>query len=296
MKKLFPIFVLSLAGASLRAQIAYDPFANATGSGGTSYAVGSNLIGQTNAEGQTWFMAGPTGTQQQPIISSGNLSVSGLTPSTGNSVSFGGASGDTARLGLGSTNTSGTFYYSMALKLNALPGTGAAGAIVGAFNNSTGSQTTQPSAFGAALRVNLSGSSYVFGLDKSGAGAATSVFDTGLYNGGDTVFLVGSYTFVAGTANDSTSLWIDPSSTTFGAASAPTATLSISTGTDLSAIASFVLREANTTLPGLTVDDLRIGTDWADVTPPVTAAPEPGVIALMGLGCTGLFFARRNRR
>src|SRR5882757_6038915 len=67
----------------------YDPFSNATGSGGTSYSAGSSLAGQTSASyaaynplGQGWYDIG-SGATPQPTITSGDLSVSGLASSGG---------------------------------------------------------------------------------------------------------------------------------------------------------------------------------------------------------------------
>ncbi|MGZ5546001.1 MAG: hypothetical protein ACXWIU_15145, partial [Limisphaerales bacterium] len=53
----------------------YEPF---------DYSAGVNLIGNTNANGLVWTAAGPAGAQV--TVTSGNLNVFNLSPSTGNSV------------------------------------------------------------------------------------------------------------------------------------------------------------------------------------------------------------------
>lgn len=50
--------------------------------------------------------------------------------------------------------------------------------------------------------------------------------------------------------------------------------------------------KAQATTGDFLVDNLLIGTTWADVTP----VPEPSTLALAGLGMLGLAFARRMRR
>ena len=267
---------------------AYDPFANASSNGETSYAPGSNLIGQISAQYLTWYSAGPTGNQPQPVIVPGNLSVPGLFASTGNSVSYGG-NGDSARLGLGTAITNGTVYYSMAMQVTALAGLPTSGSFVAGFNDFTGSQTNAPSVAGARLELRLSGSGYNLGLDKSGSGI---VWDPNniIYNVGDTVFVVGSYSFNSETTNgDTTSLWINPDSSTFGAAIAPTASVTSSNGGNitLGQIESFLLREGSTSEPTLTVDDVRVGYTWADVTPSATITVSPFPITSEYMDNTG---------
>jgi hypothetical protein len=273
-----------------------DPFANATASGGTSYAIGSNLIGQTNGQGLAWFQAGANGTQPQPTITSGNLSVNGLMPSTGNSVSYGGASGDSARLGLGTTVTSGTLYYSVALDVTSLGGLTTGGAIIFGFNNSTGSQTTQPTVIGTSLEIRLSGTGFNLGVNKNTGTATTDWDSTDVFSTGTTLFLVGGYTFnTASATDDVSSLWINPDSSTFGSATAPTATLTTSSGNDITGnqIASVLVREASTIEPNLTIDDVRAGASYGDVTP---AVPEPSALALSVVGIVAGFGMRRFRR
>ncbi len=288
---------LGLASYSACALPDYDPFADATASGGTAYNVGDSLIGQTNAQGLTWFQAGPTGTQSHPTISAGSLSISGLAPSTGNSVSYGGASGDSSAVwGLGGPVTTGTLYYSMAFQVTALGGLTTGGAIAFGFNNSTGSQTGQPTVIASCLEIRLSGTGYNLGLNKNTT-AAQAVYDSvDTFATGSTLFLVGSYTFNTGTtSDDSTSLWINPDSSTFGAASAPTATITSANGTDITSasIASTLVREASTIEPNMTLDDIRVGTAWSDVTPTI---PEPSVLALSALGIAAGFGVRRYLR
>src|ERR1039458_6424415 len=67
----------------------YEPFADATGAGGTAYAPGANLGGQVNAQSLTWADVGTTTTGNSITINSGNLFVPGLAPSLGNSIFFG---------------------------------------------------------------------------------------------------------------------------------------------------------------------------------------------------------------
>ena len=283
MKKLVLLSFLSLAGVSAFALPDYDPFADASGSGGTTYTVGAGLIGQTNAQGLTWFLAGPAGTHI--TIGSGNLSVDGLMPSSGNMVSSASFNGNTARLGLGgSAITTGTTYYSMAVDITSAGGMTTGGAIIAAFNNSTGSQAGNPTVLGSALEVRVSGSGYNLGVVK-GSGQ-TIVWDSTVHNFGDTVFVVGSYTF-----GSTSSMWLNPSSTSFGG-TAPTATLTTTTGTEVSQISSLVIRGATTLEPNFEVDEVRVGADWADVTP----VPEPTALALGGLGIVGLIAARRFLR
>ncbi len=277
----------------------FEPFADATASNGTSYAVGTNLIGQTNAQGLVWFAAG-SGTGQ-PVIASGALSVPGLLPDSGNSITFSGAAGTSARLDFGTVSTNSvlvgsnslTVYYSMAFQVNSLGLLSSTPAIVAGFNNAAGMQTNQPTVIGARLYARLSGLGYNLGIDKADSVAGDISWEPATYTVGTTYFVVAGYTF-SGPANagtDSASLWVNPSSSTFGAASAPAADLTTSAGPNLGSssssdvISSFLLREASTAQPGtMTVDELSIGLSWADVTPVAATTVTPVITGITASG------------
>lgn len=251
----------------LTVQSIFDPF---------DYAAGVNLPGQTNAEGLAWYYAG-TGTT--PVsVTNGSLQVTGLVPSTANSILFGAATGPSARLPLVKTVTSGTLYYSFVFKVLDL-GVLSTGGFFAAFNNSIGNQTGTPTIIGAGVQTKASSNGFQVGLKKASSG---SLFDSSkTYTTNDTIFVVGSYTFnTTSTNDDEAKLWINPDPTTFGALTPPPSTLSTNEGGDISAnqIASFVFFRRGTASVQPTVmlaDELRISTSWAGVTPPAPPVTPP---------------------
>src|SRR5262245_49292662 len=99
MKTRLPLFLLTLSlPVSLQAAPVYEPFADATASGGSSYAVGSKLGfdtsltgGQTNSQGLWWAEAGNSNSGSITNIS-GSLSFSSVPGYSGNlPASFGNA-------------------------------------------------------------------------------------------------------------------------------------------------------------------------------------------------------------
>jgi YDG domain len=269
----------------------FDPFNDASASGGSTYANVANLAGQTNAQGRIWFAAG-NGAAGQPMIQAGALPYPGLLAVSTNSVSYGGAAGTSARLDLGTsagssvmTGSNGlTVYYSMPFVINTPGGLSATPALIAGFNNSAGTQANQPTVYCARLNVRLDGAGYDIGINKADATNGDITWEPGLFNVGTTYFIVAAYKFSGspGLVSDTASLWVNPSASTFGAASAPTPDITATAGPNLGntstsdIIDSFILRESTTVEPAvMTVGQLSVGTTWADVTPPATAATFP---------------------
>jgi hypothetical protein len=152
--------VTCLGLSSAKAALLYDPF---------NYSVGTDLTGQSPNGGATsWQAMGTSGASgSDPItIASGSLSVPGLAPSTGNSITYGGL-GLTDRIPLGQTITSGTLYYSFAFKITDLGGLTATGGFMAGFNNSTGTVTNQPTAIATRVVTKLNGTGFQVGVDKT---------------------------------------------------------------------------------------------------------------------------------
>ena len=263
----------AVLSVSVPPPLAADPFASAVANGGTAYAPGAALIGQTNAQGLAWYQAGPNSTNQ-PLIQSGSLQVAGLSVSLGNSVFFGG-NGTSARFDFSANSSSintGTLYYSFAVNITDIAGMSSGGVFWAGFNNSSGAQTTTPTVVATRVYTQAAGGGFNFGLSKASSTTSDITWDNTIHHPDETIFVVGSYTFnPAGTNDDVANLWIDPAPSTFGVAFAPAPTLTTSSGSDISsgAIQSFVLMNRDAMEPANGIfDELRIGTSWASVTPP----------------------------
>ncbi len=255
---------------------------------GFDYPAGEFLGGQVNGEALGWSDIGTSTPGDYVTVAAGNLQVPGLAPSTGNCVQFGGQ-GKSARLSFptGHPVTSGTLYYSFALQVLDTTGLSPSGVFVAGFNNSVGSQTTQPTAVGTRVYLRATNGGFNVGTSKNSSTVTDWVWDPRTFTTNDVLFIVGSYTFNDATASDDVSkMWINPEATNFGASMEPTPALITSNGSDITAnqIASMVLLQRVTNEPPLMLaDELRIGTTWASVTPP----PSPIILTLTGLTRAG---------
>ena len=217
-----------------------------------NYTVGSSL-----GTLQTWTNVN---SGDNITTTAGNLSYTGLT-TAGNSVSFA-ADGFDCFSPITST-TSGTVYYSFLMKIGSMAGVTEAngGYFAGIGENS--------STLGATLWTKrVDDTNYNLGIEVRTATTTNTTYSTTSYQTGQTYFVVVGYTFNTATAaDDVVSLWVNPTVN----AAMPTATLTDSqaaTAIDLLNASTFFLRQDSATeTPTVQVDELRIGTAWADVVP-----------------------------
>lgn len=263
------LFGLALVfGGWTQAQVLHDPF---------NYTVEQPLAGLSLSGSSAWTALN-TGTA--PVIAAGSLEVAGLASSSGNSVSFPGGNFQEAVLSF-PTITSGSIYYSFALRLTSLP----------TDETFTFALVTGTTTYGTALWIRPSGSGYQIGVTQRSFDSVKS-YDSTVYNLNTTQFIVGRHDYVTGTTNDVSSLWINPASASFGAAEAPAALLMSTGSTDRGFTDHFLLR-GGTGSPAGSFDELRIGTTWASVTP--AAVPEPSSSVLL-LGCAATVLVLLRRR
>ncbi len=241
-----------------------------------------NYTTGTALQGQGGWAAVNTGDTIGVVA--GNVSVPGYRyPAIGNSINFAGAGQEAAHSFTSQTTAGTTVYYSFSLNLS-LASLNATGGYFAFFSESNSSSN-----FGGTLWARSDGTGFDLGVNPRTT-AANTVFTSGTTSVSDTHFIVVAYTIVNGASNDTVSLWLNPSSTSFGG-SAPTATVTAtnSVTADLASVTSLWFRQDGTTAtPNVTIDAVRVGTTWADVT------PEPSSLSFIGLGIAGLL-ARRRR-
>jgi hypothetical protein len=271
MKYLLPLSLCVLNSAL--ALPSYEPFADSTAAGGTSYSMGGNLVGQNNPTlFSAWYTRGTNAGTVQPVISAGNLSYPDLPVSTGNSVSFVPANAASACIDLNLTATHTLpVYYSFILKITDLSGvttTPTNNPICGYLDDPT-PQGGQIARIGSRLVTKKVGSGYVLGISRS-ASITDFVYepDVAAHNLNDVLFVVGVYQRIAGVQTN-VSLWINPPASSFGSNQPPPATLVAltgNTGINNNSARAFGIFCQFAGAPGGTIDDVRVATNWAFAT------------------------------
>jgi autotransporter-associated beta strand protein len=202
-------------------------------------------------------------------VTSGSLSLAGFVPSAGNSV-FGATAG-TRFAGtqfIGQTNTADgrTVYLSFLYQVTAYPTTSPGViAFLDSTNIGTSSSAPVPAKTGLALLIDHTGH---IGINAGSTSATGAQFESGATPLSTTVLIVARYTFHP-TGNDAVDLWVNPSSASYGAATAPTPDESvINASYNLAYLANFTIsyRGGDATF-GEKWDEVRIGTNWTQVVP-----------------------------
>ncbi len=203
------------------------------------YAVGSAL-----GSSQKWL---DVNTGDEILSAAGNLSYTGVT-SVGNSITFTGAGIDCFTPF--TDTTSGTIYASFLVNVTDLSTMTSTTPLTYFAGLTSATQSYKGRVF-----ISKSGTQYQFGLD---AASTTTNLDATLRNAGDVVLVVLGYDFSSMTL----SLWINPTLSSFSAATPPTLTQVLTTAiTDLG---GFMFRQDTaSTTPTMIIDELRIDTTIA---------------------------------
>ena len=159
--------------------------------------------------------------------------------------------------------TNGSVYASFLLKLTALPVNGNIRCVAG-----LDSKTNYANTPALTIGVNPSGQLV---LGRSSATVVST--PTPALTLGQTNLVVARYTFVTGTSNDTVSLWLNPTNLGAAESGVPPATIANYTATNLADatnLQAFFLpsQSSSAGVERWTLDEFRLGTNWAAVTPP----------------------------
>lgn len=204
---------------------------------------------------------------------------------TSNKVNLTSSAGTAYRTFSGAAVSSGSVYLSFLLKQTTLAASTTGGTVAGLDDD--GSISTSNGRVAAALGVHVkqtNSNSFIIGIRKgqgaSGAGGGTDVYyPDSTFGLGQVVFVVARYTFGAGSGDDTVTLWVNPSANSFNAAEPAASIAATDTGntSDAAQLQYVFVRANSSTTSGVNeVDDVRVGSAWADVTPNGGATPpEP---------------------
>lgn len=243
------------AKATLAVQEPFD-FATSVVAGNVTVVSGVN---------RTWALS--TGTPNDNALVAGNLTYSGLvTPTVVNNkmVSVANITANSDSLQeIGTASSASPRYYSFLLNMTTIPTVG--GQIIVLESGSAATTVTPGSTTGFTIYAKqIDATHYSLGIRAGTAAAAVYESATHLIN---TTNLVVVKYFNDGVSVMNDSLWVNPSSATFGGVSDPPSP-TVSTGVITVLWKYFILNStANSGAGAYTFDNLRIGTTYADVTP-----------------------------
>jgi len=251
MRKFFTLLVFCAFVFTAKAQLLnYEPF-NYTPDG---------TMGIHTQSGAAWVRLN---SGDSILVTSGNLSFTGLQGSTGNKISFDGSGSDNYKIVTASPVTSGSVYYSFILNVSALGSLGTTG---GYFTSIA--QAASTTSYGTSVWTRKSsGDPSKFNVGISTRSNSTVSWLSSDLTPGTSYFIVIAYDIISGTGNDVGRIWLNTSA--IGGAE-PAADATSASGTDLGSqgIDKILVRQENpTNTPFIDLDELRVGTTWADVTP-----------------------------
>lgn len=279
MKKIVIAALIAVTGLSANAALLFQETFD--------HPADSMLYGNTPEIGSVWNTNGTTYTYRSNLVSGSLSAPAGFAASSGNSVKVGKASpwtGYEAHSKFTDQTGAGTVVYMSYLVNVSEIASGKGGAVIGLSPNSAAE-------YASLFITNTVGNSYAtFGLGNRStvAGPWASSLQVAT---GTTYLIVVSYEFVSGTGNDVAKMWINPDVSTFGGSSAPAYDLMVTITAGDAALLNTVEIKNSSAMPIVQLDEIRVGTTWADVTP----IPEPATVGMLGLGALTTLTVRRFR-
>lgn len=254
MKKLYSLIILLVITISSRGQlILHEPF---------NYTPDA-VLGLSAQSSNVWQIVN---TGDSILLENGNLSYTGLATSSGNKIKFDNAGTDYYRVF--ANQTSGTVYSSFVLNVSSIGTMNAAGGYFTGFI-----QSGSTSLFGAAVWTRLSTTTGKYNVGISTRSNSAVTWLAADLDPATSYFIVYAYDMIAGTGNDVARIWLNTSAI---GGTEPVADATSVVGTDLANVERIFLRQASTTgTPFIEMDEIRIGTTWASVTP--SGAPSPSL-------------------
>lgn len=241
---------------------------------GFDYAKGEEL-GDTVATSRRW-----ENDKNQFTVGAGSLDYNGFKSSTGNRLNVASTSPsmDSVRTAAGTwdAQSSGALYVSFLLRVESVDGIATTNSGTSLLTISKAANNTQ------LLGINLRNSDGIkLGVLKYPSGSvevSSAFFSSGpgtnlSANGSTTYLVIAKYEWVEGADNDAVTVWINPQ--TLGGNEDPANKVSTSAGHDGAESAGRLTLSRG---PDVTIDEIRIGRTWAEVTPasdPPQLSAEP---------------------
>jgi hypothetical protein len=222
-----------------------------------NYAVGGNLIGQTNTDTFTVWTEVGSGTAHSTVYTN-SLNYAPLR-SSGNRVQLASFSGNTKDASLTFAGAGTALYYSFLVRFDNVSGMG------GAWQALTRVSTSGANGPAVFVRTNSSGSGFDLGIHKrANSGAVQTDASIQAVGTGNPHFIVVKY-LVDTNDNDPMLIWLDPPKASLGGVE-PAATFTSTNGADTTVSwSAFDLLPPNQ-VSGF-FDEARVGLTWAGVTP-----------------------------
>lgn len=278
MKKIYILSLILTCSLSFAQTIMYEGFNYPVGSN-----VGGNLATGDAVGNNNWSTHSTSNTSTIDVIS-GSLSYAGIAPSTGEKIMLAGSNATTPRdINRGFSTAATTLYYSALINVvdntqltSTLPLTGTNNYFM-AFGNTSGASVTQLAGRLAAVATN-SGTTYKLLIQNNSSGTTPPYAENPVDLSFGTTYLVVVKVEKAGDNTTTATLWVNPASVG-GAEPAGGIVSNAGTSTGFNAFASITLRNASAT-PKVEIDEIKVGTTYADVTAAVLGVKENNISGL----------------